>query len=89
MQTALIIAKRTIKFFLLGTLIFLYLCFYIPQWFASFFIADWHRPVSIWGEFFPSKARLERDQLQQELIRQNTNMLDKVFIIVFRSILKW
>lgn len=59
------------------------------MWLISGLTADFSTKVGLWGYFFPTEERRKRDRLHQEGLRENMNLIDKIFLAVFRLLKNW
>ncbi len=66
-----------------------YAIIYIPMWLLSGFTAQFNTNVGLWGEFFRTEERIKRDRLHREELRGNMNLIDKIFLALFRLIKNW
>jgi len=81
--------KNIVKGILIFGLIITYAVFYLVMCLISGLSAEFRTKVGLWGEFFPTEERRKRDRIHQEELRLNMNLVDKIFLIIFRILKKW
>lgn len=81
--------KKIFKWYLIVGIIASYAIVYVVMSTFSYLSADFSTKVGLWGEFFPTKERRERDALQERDMRQNMNWIDKIFVAAYRGLKNW
>lgn len=81
--------KKIFKWYLIVCIIIGYAMVYVVMSIFSYLSADFSTKVGLWGEFFPTEPRRERDAIQERYMMQNMNWIDKAFLAFYRLVKNW
>lgn len=84
-----LILKEFVRWIAIIGLVGTYISIFIPIWLITALYAYFTTDVSLFGEFFPTKKRRERDKLQQETNKEIMGTPNKLFLAAFHALKRW